>query len=179
MSNSQTPTPDNAPTMSKEDIAYFIRTMWEALLKPSWDRSDLIDLGMAVFAKTTLSKMDQKKLGRLLPSLSIVASEMGEHVRHKFESEFKTLLEAQEVAHHAALATAQASFEALLDAQETVHQTAIVKATVAATASAAPKPKSSSVVEADPVTTTPTTDDSTGTEQPTITQDLTGGLNGQ
>jgi hypothetical protein len=101
MSDSATPvSADNKDqTMSKEDIAYFIRTMWESLLKPTWERGDLIDLGTAVFTKTTLAKMDQKKLGKLLPSLSIVAEHFGKLVRAKYMTEFESFLQAQTKIH--------------------------------------------------------------------------------
>jgi hypothetical protein len=94
-------TDDQSPAMSKEDIAYFIRTMWESLLKPNWPRADLIDLGMAIFTKTPLSKMDQEKLGKLLPNLAIVAEHFGKQVAAKFSTEFDAFLQVQAEAHKA------------------------------------------------------------------------------
>jgi hypothetical protein len=78
--------------LSKEDLAYYIRTIWTALLKPDWNRNDLIDLGMAVFTRTTLAKMDQTKLGKLLPNLSIFAEAFGQQVTAKFSALFETTL---------------------------------------------------------------------------------------
>jgi hypothetical protein len=99
MSNS--PDTQLPPVLSREEIAWFIRSTWEALLKPNWKRSDLIDLGMAVFAKTTLAKMDQKKMGELLPYLSIVAEELGVKVRTRVTAEIEAALKAQEASHPA------------------------------------------------------------------------------
>jgi len=79
-------------TLSREEIAYYIRTMWDADLKPDWKTDDLIDLGMAVFTKTTLAKIDQKKLGKLLPCLSIAAETFGQQVATKFATKFAPIL---------------------------------------------------------------------------------------
>ena len=34
-------------TMSKEDTAFFVKTLWEALLKPDWARGDLGEMAAA------------------------------------------------------------------------------------------------------------------------------------
>src|SRR5271157_3837954 len=78
------------PKMSKEDIAFYIRSIWESLLKPDWERSDLIDLGMAIFAKTPLSRLDPKKFSKLLPFLSAMAEELGKKTREHMMTEFET-----------------------------------------------------------------------------------------
>lgn len=93
---SESPSETIVPVLNREEIAYFIRTMWDALLRPNWERGDLIDLGMAVFTKTTLAKMDQKKLGRLLPSLSMAAEYFGQQVTTKFSAKFDGILKAME-----------------------------------------------------------------------------------
>jgi len=78
--------------LSREEIAYYIKAMWDADLKPNWEKDDLIDLGMAVFTKTTLAKIDQKKLGKLLPSLSIAAEAFGQQVAAKFAAKFDPII---------------------------------------------------------------------------------------
>jgi hypothetical protein len=104
---SEAPADDSALAMSKEDIAYFIRAIWSALLIPNWERADLIDLGMAIFTKTTLAKMEQKKLGKLLPYLSTVAEHFGKQVRLKFSSEYDAFLKAVEASQQSELAIAK------------------------------------------------------------------------
>jgi hypothetical protein len=59
--------------LSKEETAFFIRAVWEALLSPLWLRNDLIDLGKAVHAKTPLAELDARLFERLLPHLTLVA----------------------------------------------------------------------------------------------------------
>lgn len=95
MSDAKAPAKDEAPAMTKEDIAYFIRIIWESLLKPMWVKGDLIDLGMAVYAKTTLAKMDQKKLSKLLPNLSLVVEHFAMLLRAKYAAEFDAFLKEQ------------------------------------------------------------------------------------
>ena len=79
-------------SLSREETAYYIRTMWDSLLKPNWPKDDLIDLGMAVFTKTTLAKIDQRKLGKLLPNLSIAAEWFGQQTASRFAKRFDPFL---------------------------------------------------------------------------------------
>ena len=81
-------------TMSKEDTAFFVKTLWEALLKPDWARGDLIDLGMAVFNKTPLNKIDDGKFAKLFPSLLKVAALLGEKLRERILKELEPQVEA-------------------------------------------------------------------------------------
>lgn len=99
------------PVLTREEIAYYIRTMHDSLLKPSWERGDLIDLGMAVFTKITLAKMDQKKLGRLLPNLSVAAEHFGQLVATKFSAKFDSMLKTLSAQLEAKTASAQAAPE--------------------------------------------------------------------
>lgn len=71
------------PTMSKEDIAFFVRNIWESLLEPSWSRDDIIEFGKAVFAKTPLAKIPDDKFEKLLPYLSKIAESLGGRVQVK------------------------------------------------------------------------------------------------
>jgi len=160
MSDNKNLASTNEPSMSKEDIAYFIRTMWEALLKPDWIRGDLIDLGMAVFSKTTLSQLDQKKLNRLLPNLSIVAGEMGKHIQTRFSAEYEAILSAQEVAHQVALEDAKSAYEKLLRSQQTAHQAALEVA----------KSTDSVACKAPPASTAATTVNSAEQHSPDLSQ---------
>jgi hypothetical protein len=77
----------NEVNMSREDIAFFIKHLWEALLAPSWSRDDLIDLGKAVFARTPLSKIEQKRFDRLLPHLTQMVKSLGVAVQAKLLEE--------------------------------------------------------------------------------------------
>lgn len=69
--------PPANPAMSREDIAFFINAIWSSFLAPEWLRDDLIELGKAVYAKTTLAKLDDKKFAQLLPFLTKMAESMG------------------------------------------------------------------------------------------------------
>lgn len=64
------------PALTKEDLAFFIKSLWSALLAPSWTRDGIIDFGKSVFAKTSLSALDDKKFGQLLPQLTTMAESM-------------------------------------------------------------------------------------------------------
>lgn len=68
--------------LSKEDTAFFIRNLWEALITPTWTRDDIIELGKAVFAKVPLSKLDDKRFNQLLPYLT----KMSENLALKIHS---------------------------------------------------------------------------------------------
>lgn len=91
--------------MSKEDTAYFIKSLWTALLKPDWERSDLIDLGMAVFTKTPLSKLDPKKFGKLFPYLTAVAEELGALVNNHLMAKIGEIVKATQAVEQANPAT--------------------------------------------------------------------------
>jgi hypothetical protein len=64
------PTREEPFTLTREDTAFFIRNLWEALITPTWTRDDIIELGKSVFAKIPLSKLDDKKFNQLLPYLT-------------------------------------------------------------------------------------------------------------
>jgi len=89
MSNNET-SPE--PSMSREDIAFYTKALWAALLKPNGTRSDLIDLGMEVLTKTPLSKISPKKFERLLPFLSQAAEDFAQQARSRMISEFETFV---------------------------------------------------------------------------------------
>jgi hypothetical protein len=110
--SSNEPTTSDQP-MTKEDIAFFIRTLWSSLLKPTWARGDLIDLGMELFAKTPLSQVDQKKFGRLLPFLSQASEDFGKQVRAKFMAEFETFVRNVESSYDERIKTLEAQIAAL------------------------------------------------------------------
>ena len=87
MNTKPTQTENSIAKMSKEDIAFVIKTLWNSLLKPDWERGDLIDLGMAVFTKVPLSKLDPRKFSKLLPFLSIVAEDLGNAIHNHLMKE--------------------------------------------------------------------------------------------
>lgn len=69
--------------MSREDIAFYIRAMWTALLTPKWLRDDLINLGKAVFAKEALASMDDALFAKMIPHLTEMATVLGSQVAKK------------------------------------------------------------------------------------------------
>ena len=64
-------------TLSKEELAYLIKIVWEALQAPSWSRDDLIEFGKAIFGKTPLKELDPKKFNQLFPFLKSIAEHLG------------------------------------------------------------------------------------------------------
>ena len=46
--------PTTTPSLSKEEQAFLMKALWEALQMPPWNRDDLIDLGKLIFAKKSL-----------------------------------------------------------------------------------------------------------------------------
>jgi hypothetical protein len=111
MSSNEPTTPDQP--MTKEDIAFFIRTLWSSLLKPTWARGDLIDLGMELFSKTPLSQVNPKKFERLLPFLSQASEDFGKQVRAKFMVEFESFVKNLEAAYNERIQTLETQIESL------------------------------------------------------------------
>ena len=64
------------PPLDDASVATYIRAIWNALTTPSWNRKDLIDLGISVHAKTPLGKLDQNVFDRLLPKLTEIANHL-------------------------------------------------------------------------------------------------------
>jgi hypothetical protein len=63
--------------LSKEELAYLIKVVWEALQSPSWSRDDLIEFGKAIFGKTPLKDLEPKKFNQLFPFLKSIAEHLG------------------------------------------------------------------------------------------------------
>lgn len=72
------------PILTKEERAFLIKNLWEALQVPSWTKDDLIELGKAIFAKKTLREMgvDEKLFARLFPLLIKITDHLGEKLVH-------------------------------------------------------------------------------------------------
>ena len=64
-------------TLSREELAYLIKILWEAQQAPSWNRDDLIEFGKAIFGKTPLKELDPKIFNRLFPHLKTMAEHLG------------------------------------------------------------------------------------------------------
>ena len=72
------------PVLTKEERAFLVKNLWEALQVPSWTKDDLIELGKAIFAKKTLREMgvDEKLFARIFPLLVKIADHLGERLVH-------------------------------------------------------------------------------------------------
>ncbi len=68
---------NDAPALSREESAFFIKALWEALLAPDWTRDHLIELGKVVFAKIPLNKLSEQQFSTLFPYLQKMASTIG------------------------------------------------------------------------------------------------------
>ena len=66
--------------LTKEERAWLVRNLWEALQIPSWSKDDLIDLGKAIFAKKALKDLDEKQFARLFPLLVQIADCLGTRI---------------------------------------------------------------------------------------------------
>jgi hypothetical protein len=66
--------------LSREESAFFIKTIWEALLAPAWTRDDLIELGKVIFAKIPLNRLPDQQFSKLLPYLQTMANTMGKKI---------------------------------------------------------------------------------------------------
>ena len=124
MTEATTTNEEPSSTMSKEDTAFFVKTIWEALLIPSWTKDDLIELGKAVFAKVALAKLDNQRFERLLPFLvkisEILADRILAHFVEKSESEktalkdkYETQITTLKEKHKQEIVALKASVEAL------------------------------------------------------------------
>jgi hypothetical protein len=111
MSSPDTSAPDHP--LRPEDRAFYTKALWASLLKPNGTRSDLIDLGMEVLAKTPLSKIDEKKFARLLPYLSQASEAFALQVRTKLMSEFEAFIQTQEDTYEARISALEAELKDL------------------------------------------------------------------
>lgn len=81
------------PTLTKEDLAFFIKTIWGSLLTPNWTRDGLIELGKAVFSKIGLDVMDDKKFAQLLPYLTTMAEKMASSLSVQIDQVTRPLID--------------------------------------------------------------------------------------
>ena len=63
--------------LSREEQAFLIKILWEALQAPPWSRDDLIEFGKAIFGKTPLKDLDPKKFTQLFPFLVQITNQLG------------------------------------------------------------------------------------------------------
>jgi hypothetical protein len=75
-------------TLTQEDIAFYAKNIWNALLEPDWKYDDLVELGKAVYAKIPLNKMDDKKFNRLFPLLVKISQFLGEQIQAKLVADY-------------------------------------------------------------------------------------------
>ena len=64
-------------SLNREEQAFLIKILWEALQVPPWSRDDLIEFGKAIFGKTPLKDLDPKKFDRLFPFLVQITNNLG------------------------------------------------------------------------------------------------------
>ena len=64
--------------LSREEQAFLIKILWEALLAPPWSRDDLIEFGKAIFGKTPLKDLDPKRFTQLFPFLKQITAHLGD-----------------------------------------------------------------------------------------------------
>jgi septal ring factor EnvC (AmiA/AmiB activator) len=84
--------------LSKEDTAFFIKTVYESLIAPTWSRDDIIELGKVIYAKAKLADIDDKKFAKLFPYLQQIAMAVAERVRGKVVEWSQPLMTACEEA---------------------------------------------------------------------------------
>jgi hypothetical protein len=64
-------------SLSREEQAFLIKILWEALQAPPWSRDDLIEFGKAIFGKTPLKDLDPKRFNQLFPFLKQITDHLG------------------------------------------------------------------------------------------------------
>lgn len=69
--------------LTPQEKALLIRAIWESLLAPKGTRDQLVTLGKAVFAGTSLKEMDDKTYEQILPFLSSMADALAEKMMAK------------------------------------------------------------------------------------------------
>lgn len=67
--------------LNREEMAFYIRSFWEALITPQWTRDTLIELGKVVFAKVPLNKLTDEQFAALIPKLQEIAGIIGAKVK--------------------------------------------------------------------------------------------------
>jgi len=63
--------------IEKDEVAFLIRTIWDALCAPAWNKDDLIELGKCVFARLPLAKIGDRQFEVLFPYLTTIANQVG------------------------------------------------------------------------------------------------------
>ena|SRR5579872_3334383 len=67
----------STPEMTPKEMSFLLKTIWEALLAPTWKKDDLITLGKLLFAKQKLKDIDEKIfMKEVLPNLKVVAASL-------------------------------------------------------------------------------------------------------
>ena len=78
-------TPETSIPLTKEQVAWLIRTLWAALQAPGWtfkNRKDLEKIGEALFTGKTLKDLDDALYERIFPHLVKIAEHLGEALRN-------------------------------------------------------------------------------------------------
>jgi hypothetical protein len=76
-------TPEPNQEISREDLAFYMKSIWDALLAPSSSRDDLIELGKAIYAKTPLGKLSDQQFEQLFPLLSTMAQHLARSIKQR------------------------------------------------------------------------------------------------
>ncbi len=72
-----------ANQVSREDVAFYMKSIWDALSTPTWTRDGLIELGKAIYAKTPLGKLTDRQFEQLFPQLSAMAQHLAASVAQR------------------------------------------------------------------------------------------------
>jgi hypothetical protein len=73
-------------TLTREESAFFIKTVWEGLISPTWSKDHIIEFGKAVFAQTKLSQLTDQQMTMLLPYLKQIANTIGTKILQQAQS---------------------------------------------------------------------------------------------
>lgn len=73
-------------TLTREESAFFIKTVWEGLISPTWSKDHIIEFGKAVFAQTKLSQLTDQQMTLLLPYLKQIANTIGTKILQQAQS---------------------------------------------------------------------------------------------
>lgn len=91
--------PDVETTLTAEERAFLMTSLWNALSSPKWTKDDLIDFGKALFTRQSLQEMPDKAFEKIYPFLCEITDSLGRQMSDKAQeiASSMTLAEKEEL----------------------------------------------------------------------------------
>jgi hypothetical protein len=71
--------------LTKEERAFMLKTVWEALQSAPWTKDSIIEFGKAIFSKLPLKSLDEKKFEIVFPNLLRVSDDLGTKIKIEWQ----------------------------------------------------------------------------------------------